>query len=252
MDSLNTHNIEDFAKRLKKIVNGDINELNIGGHYTGPLLNFACWLSPSDKIDSVKITRYLLEQGANPNIYKIYAPNYRWNHDDRFNINTHIYKFNPPLFSLASSIEFHKEYYDIAKKHIIKNEQNIIIKGDKFNIDESSTRNMIAYFMKLDFKHYINLITKTAILLAYGAKLKIKKNDRDEGNLDITKKWPKGKECLDFINEICKVLLKEESISKLDIDFIKYIKDQGANSTLVKNLIAKHKLLNRKKDFSLL
>lgn len=195
-------NLEHFVKILKEIINEDKKNINLPINNNGdPPLYHALLI-----IKNIKLTRYLLEQGANVNISQAYAPNFRPKppkSDDTYNLETNICKFDPPLISASLGLK-----YCIKHKNLKDEQEEINLK-----------------------------ILGICLLLTYGAKIKFK----DNHGSDVLEFWPKEKEGKIFATSVIKELLKEENISKLDPDFITYAKECKVDNKILLKLETKQK-----------
>lgn len=203
----------DLVKILREIKKGNkknINACPANNYIASPLYLsiLSGWKvkdyeeDPGTTIGKVNVTRYLLEQGANPNQTEVYAPNYIHKKTESkkiFNLKTNMAKFQSPLCCAAFGV------YDFKDK----------MYKDKYKYS----------------------ILQTSLLLSYGAKI----NKLGYDYQKPTDYWYKESLGKKYIIDICKQLLKEEDITKLDPDFLKYIIEHNIDKKLINRLKAKKK-----------
>ncbi len=161
--------------------------------------------SPDSRKKTLKLTRYLLENGADPNLTEVYFPNCLEPDDlykkGLYNKKTKIMKLTP---------------YAIRPPHYFKKRK----------------------IRELTFEDYKQEIKKYALFLTFGAKL----STRGAYGKNAFDYWPKGENGKDFATRIIKELMEEDSISKLDDkNFIEYAESCEVGEKYIEKLKEKVK-----------
>ncbi len=185
-------NTTHFGKILNEIKKGNLDNINKAINNSGrnSVLSFS--LS-----HNINLTRYLLEQGADPNLTQAKVENYRPKPEKttrQFNVKTNIMQFILPL-----------NYFSDAYKY----------KTGEYSYD-----------------HYLESISRSALLLTYGAKINLK-DYREGGALD---NWPKEEEGKEFATEVCKKILEEKKIYKFDLQFLDYAKSCFVDKEIIEKI----------------
>ncbi len=148
-----------------------------------------------------KERRYLLEKGADPNLLEAYPSDNLTISHENYDETTGKIRFGLPLASASSRLKIFD--YDL-----------------------------------LEYVNNIDNINQIILLLAYGAKIKLK----DYLKRTALSEWEKENQGKEFATKVCEGLLKEDDITKLDPDFIDYAEEKGVDRTIIEKLRKKSKI----------